>query len=123
MDIMRSQCNMTWINMSRHHKTCFSHFLKVTYYKIFITWHDKNTQCDLLLLLLLFVFGLLWIFLIIFFLKIFTIIIHVLNILFIHDISMYVHITYINACIHQGLNPKLHEDALIRSSPPNTSKL
>jgi hypothetical protein len=31
---------------------------------------------------------------------------------------MYIHITYINAHIHQGLNPRLHGDAP-RSSPPN----
>jgi hypothetical protein len=34
---------------------------------------------------------------------------------------MYVHITYIIACFHQGLNPKLHEDAL-QSSPLNHFK-
>jgi hypothetical protein len=27
---------------------------------------------------------------------------------FVHDTSMYIHIIYNNACIHQGLNPRLH---------------
>jgi hypothetical protein len=30
---------------------------------------------------------------------------------FVHDSFMYIHIIYINACIHQGLNSKLHGDA------------
>jgi hypothetical protein len=31
---------------------------------------------------------------------------------FVHDASMYIHIIYINAHIHQGLNLKPHGDAL-----------
>jgi hypothetical protein len=54
-------------------------------------------------------------------LKIFIVIIHVLNTIFIHNTSMYIHITYINAHIHQGLNLKLHGLAP-RSSPPNHFK-
>jgi hypothetical protein len=37
----------------------FFTFFLVTYYKIFTTYHDQNTQSDLLL----FMFGLVWIFL------------------------------------------------------------
>ncbi len=29
MDMMKSQCYMTRINMPRHHETCFSRFFKV----------------------------------------------------------------------------------------------
>jgi len=54
-------------------------------------------------------------------LKIFITIIHVLYIIFIHDTSMYIHITCINAHIHQGLNTRLQGDAP-RSSPPNHFK-
>jgi hypothetical protein len=32
-------------------------------------------------------------------------IVHVSYTIFIHDTSMYIHITYINAHIHQGFNP------------------
>ncbi len=53
--------------------------------------------------------------------KIFNTIVHVLYIIFIHDTSLYIYITYINAHIHQGFNPKLHGDAP-RSSAPNHLK-
>jgi hypothetical protein len=81
-------------------------------YKFFTTC-NKNTCHDLIIIIFLDLLEI--------FLKIFTSIIYVSYILFIHDISMYIHIMYINAHIHQGLNPRLHGDAP-RSSPPNHFK-
>ncbi len=47
--------------------------------------------------------------------------VHVSYTIFIHVTLMYIHITYINAHIHQGLNPKLNGYAP-KSSPPNHFK-
>jgi hypothetical protein len=47
------------------------------------------------------------------FLKYSLFIIHVLHIIIIHETSMYIHIMYIIAHIHEGLNPKvmvMHQD-------------
>jgi hypothetical protein len=51
MDIMRSQGNMTWINMPWHYITflfvlmCF-YFILVMDYNFFPTFYEKNTCCD-----------------------------------------------------------------------------
>jgi hypothetical protein len=61
MDIMRSQGNMTWIDMPHHHVTQF--FLKtfpITDCKFFTTCHDKNTCRDLILLFLDFFNKIFW---------------------------------------------------------------
>jgi hypothetical protein len=47
--------------------------------------------------------------------------IHILYIIFIHDTSMYIHITYINTHIHQGWNLRLFGNTP-RSSPPDHFK-
>jgi hypothetical protein len=44
-------------------------------------------------------------------------IIYVSYVIFMHITSMCIHIMYINAHIHQGLNPRLHENAPRFSSP------
>jgi hypothetical protein len=62
MDTMRSQSNMTWVNMPSHHVT---HIYLFIYFPVMdcnffnTTCHDKNTHHTFKLLLLL-VFG--WIF-------------------------------------------------------------
>jgi len=55
-------------------------------------------------------------------LKIFTTIIYVSYVIFIHITSMYIHIMYINVHIHGGLNPRLHGNAP-RFSPPKPFKI
>jgi hypothetical protein len=54
-------------------------------------------------------------------LEIFAIIIHVSHTIFMHDTLMYIYITYVDACICQGLNPRLH-GGTPRSSPPKHFK-
>jgi hypothetical protein len=46
---MKSQGNMTWINMPCHHVTCSQHFK--------MACHDKNTRRDFKLLLFVFFLG------------------------------------------------------------------
>jgi hypothetical protein len=52
-------------------------------------------------------------------LRIFTIIIHVSYTIFIHDISMYIYITYVDAHTCQSLNPNFLKGTP-RFSPPKT---
>jgi hypothetical protein len=87
----------------------------VTDCKFFIECCDKNICHNLLIMLLLLDF------LTKIFLKYSLFIIHVLHIIIIHETSMYIHIMYIIAHIHEGLNPKRHGNAP-RCAPPNHYK-
>ncbi len=138
---------MNWHATSSCNTFYFIYLFWVTYCKFFTAFCDKNTCRDLILIKKRFFNKIFWRYslpsymfhisylyiinqciytlctLIHIFIKVWTqdFMIHVSYIIFIHDTSMNIHITYINAHIHQGLNPRLHGDAP-KSSPPNHFK-
>ncbi len=118
MDIMRSQSNMTWIDMPHHHIThlkLFWHFFLGSWIVNF-SQHLRQKYMPRFNINNIIILGFKNIY--------FEDIQHhhiVSCIIFIHDKSMYIHITYINTHIYQGLNLRLHGNTP-RFAPPNHFK-